>query len=336
MQTPHLHLPSSVQILKNLPSEGSDPLGRCWCRTSSRVGRVKPHGTGGRTQLTGWGWRMVDPAMLLPGRSSVDLRAALGRRPGMVPGHPSRSVMTRHLHTGQQPLIRACPRGLDTRLRRPASRRAVLLAVGVAGARGVAGRLVRPQAAARVHILLTSQPGSPLSLPSSFWVTPFGPALGHSSCLWGPWPRTIPPGGQPPAFLPSRPLSLPGLRDPRCPPGRGWILSPCRSAASGLAVRLPSALHPLPPCAPRRRPQRSGLSGGPPSSPSSGTSLTPTCLPPAWRPLALHARRVRSRGTAGDACCPCHGAAGPWAAWPHPPRPLRPASVLSSQGRKEL
>ena len=174
-----------------------------------------------------------------------------------------------------------------------------------------AGHLLSPQAAARVHILLTSQPGSPLSLPSSFWVTPFGPALGHSSCLWGPRPRTVPPGGQPPAFLPSLPLALPGLRDPHCPPGRGWVLSPCRSAASGLGVPLPSPLHPLTPLAPRRRPQRSGLSGGPPSSPSSGTSLTPTCLPPAWRPLVLHARRVRSRGTAGDACCPCHRGGGP-------------------------
>lgn len=70
----------------------------------------------------------------------MDLRAALGRHPGMVLGHPSRSVMTRHPHTARQPLNRACPRDWtpgcsDQPPVKPPSWEAGV-AAGVAGARG--------------------------------------------------------------------------------------------------------------------------------------------------------------------------------------------------------
>ena len=192
-----------------------------------------------------------------------------------------------------------------------------------------------PQAAAGGHILLTSQPGSPLSLPSSFWATPFGPALGHSSSLRGPWPRTVPPGGLPPAFLPSLPLALPSLlRGPRCPPGRGRIFSPHPSAASGLEAPLPSPLHPLTALASQRRPQPSCLSGGLSSSPSSGTSLNPHL--PATCPATFGAsRRAGKRDSRGRMLSLSPGQRAPLEAWLHPLRLLRPASVLSLQGRKE-
>ena len=194
------------------------------------------------------------------------------------------------------------------------------------------------QATSQGHILLTSQPGTLLSLPSSFWATPFVPALGHSS---GPPGPTAPhgPTWQVVSCLPPSPFSC-SARPPvsPLPPREGLdplTLPICSFRPWGLcpppSTRSLHSLHGRP-C-----PQPSGLFCGLPSSPSLGTSPTPPSHLPATCPATFGASRRagHSRETAGGACRPCHQGSGR-AAWPHPPHLLRPASVLSSQGRKEL
>lgn len=254
--------------------------------------------------------------MLLPGRSSVDLRAALGRHPGMVPGHPSRSVMTRHPHTAGSRSAERAPgagrRAAQTSLPggRPPGRRAWLWAWPGPGA-----PRAHPQAAAQGHILLTSQPRTRLSLPSSSGPHPSGrPSVTPpASGAHGP-ARPHLAGGLLPSSRPF--LSLcPASGVPTAPQGgTGYSHPAClQLQALGRLCPPPStrSLHLLhgQPC-----PQPSGLFCGMPSSPSSGTSLTPlppTCPPPARRPLVLCAGWVMSRGTAGGACCPCHRGSRP-------------------------
>lgn len=242
---------------------------------------------------------------------------------------------------GRQPLSRACPRGWtpgcsDQPPGGPPSREAGM-AAGVAGAGGTSRTSAGRCPGTHPVDLAAQDPPLPALL---LWATPFGPALGHSSSLRGPRPRTAPPGRRPPAFLPALPLALPGLRGPHCPPGRDWILSPRLSAASGLGAPLPSPLHPLTPLAPRPAvsPAKWPLLWHAQLSKLGNKPDTPPPHLPATCPATFGAlRRVghEQRDSRGRvlSLSPRQQAR---AAWPHPLRLLRAASVLSSKGRKEL
>ena len=229
----------------------SEPLGCYWCHTSSRVGRAKPCPTGGRTQLMGCGWSDGSPAMLLPGRSSVDLRAALGRHAGMVPGHPSSSVMTRHPHSARQPLSRACPQDWtlgcsDQPPVGPPSWEAGM-AVGTAGAGGA------------LHASAGHFPGThPADLAARDPPLPALLLLGHTfragprSLLWasgahGPaWSHLA--GGLLPSSQPFL-LLCPASSVPAAPQGGAGSSHSAHLQLQALGP-LPSPHHPLTPLAP--------------------------------------------------------------------------------------
>lgn len=216
--------------------------------------------------------------MLLPGRSSVVTSStwALSRDgPGTsisqcYDRHPSHGPAA--AHPGVTP-GGWTPGGPDQPPAGPPSwLQAWREAGGAAGARGAAC-FHRPLPVGTS--CEASQPGSPVSLPSSFRATPFGPALGHSPASGAHQPARSHLAGRPPdppTPVPSSRSTQPAPRGPRCP-RRSDLPHPTRLQPQALR-RLCLPLHPLTALASQRRPQPSGLRW-PVQLSSSGTSLNP-------------------------------------------------------------